>query len=287
MSVKKNKIEPIKFSKKSIGEREHLTLKNDTLEADIYRQEQEKESNKKRQVKEKKLPLGIQKMRKKVREVYDEEDEEDYLEHVYQPKEDDDILLNALSDEEKKNLKQRNVVDTIKKQQDAGKMEALHIAQNFALESGMKGLDATLVAEKMQEATPDFNQTKSQAIEKGVTKKLGVKGKIQDRDIIQAARGIKKVENFAGIKATKNLETSDVVKIGKNKLDDIKLAELILQKSGQELKKRKENFNKSKDNVDLKYLKQNSQDSNLQKNDSKNEHSETLLKNKKNDDFSR
>ena len=48
----------------------------------------------------------------------------------------------------------------------------------------------------------------------------------------------------------------DVVKAGEEKLDEIKLAELILEKSGQDVKKRKERFNHSKDSLRLKNFEQ-------------------------------
>ena len=173
-AFKKKQNQMFQESKKAgIEMREHLTLKNDTLEADMYRQEQEKENQKKLKRREKKLPIGIQKMRKKVREVYDEEDDDDYLDHIKQPQAEETQLLNALNDEEKRNLKQRETIDIIKKEQDAGKMEALHIAHNFAKETGMKGLNEKAAAKGMQEALFDPNQTKDTFIEQNVTKKKG------------------------------------------------------------------------------------------------------------------
>ena len=60
----------------------------------------------------------------------------------------------------------------------------------------------------------------------------------------EAAKGIKKVENLGGQKAAKNLDMQDMIKAGEDQLDEIRLAELILEKSGQDVKKRKTKLTK-------------------------------------------
>ena len=74
-----------------------------------------------------------------------------------------------------------------------------------------------------------------------------------------AARGIKKVEQMGGKDATKNMNMKDIVKAGEEKLSDIELAEMILEKSGQDVKKRKNNLKKTKDNIELKHFAQPAQ----------------------------
>jgi len=199
-------------------------------------------------------------LKKKVREVYDEEeDEEDYMYtalpmfHMIE-EEDDGRLRQGLTENEKRILKQKETIDTVKALQTAGKMEALHQAHNLAREAGLKGLYEKTVAESIQEATFRPEQIQEKAIQKDVSKKLGIKGKIHDGQIIQVARGIKKIEGMGGQKAAKNMDMKDIIKIGEEKLDEIKIAELILKKSGQDIRKRKRKLNESKDKIDLKYL---------------------------------
>lgn len=112
------------------------------------------------------------------------------------------------------------------------------------------------MAAGMQEATFRPEEIQEKVIKKEVSGKLGIKGKIEDGKIISAARGIKKIERLGGKEAAKNLDMRDVVKAGEEKLDEIKLAELILEKSGQDVKKRKERFNHSKDSLRLKNFEQ-------------------------------
>ena len=66
--------------------------------------------------------------------------------------------------------------------------------------------------------------------------------------------------------AAKNLDMRDVVKAGEEKLDEIKLAELILEKSGQDVKKRKERFKSGKERLRLKNFEQ-PKEKDKQKND--------------------
>ncbi|MBR2299664.1 MAG: hypothetical protein IJ870_03720 [Alphaproteobacteria bacterium] len=188
--------------------------------------------------------------------------------------------------EEKQALKQKETLDTIKSQQDAGKMEALHIAHNLAKEAGLKGLSEKTVAFGMQEATFRPQEMQQEVIKKDISKKLGIKGKVEDGKIIQAARGIKKVENLGGQKAAKNLDMKDIIKAGEEKLDEIKLAELILQKSGQDVKKRKAKFNQKKEKIDLKYLK--NKDSKEKESEDKSAHKKASIElTAKNGNFSR
>ena len=248
------------WKKNGFDMREHLTLKNNAIEAEAYQELAKKEKSKKTKNAEKTLPVGLQKLRKKVREVYDEDEEEDDYTYTFAPimqmedETEDNRLFKGLSDEEKRALKQKQTIDIVKSQQDVGKMEALHIAHNLAREAGLKGLSEKSVAQGMQEAEFRPQEMQKEIISKDVTQKLGIKGKIEDGKIIQAARGIKKVENLGGQKAAKNLDMKDVIKAGEEKLDEIKLAELILQKSGQDVKKRKTKFNQGKEKIELKHL---------------------------------
>lgn len=248
------------WKKNGFDVHEHLTLKNDALEAEAYQESEKKERPKRFKNNEKTLPVGLQKIRKKVREVYDEEDEDedDYMYTFVQvpsiENEEDDRLLKGLTEDERRDLRQHQTIDTIRSQQDAGRMEALHIAHNMAKDIGLKGLKKKTVSEEMQRAEFQPQKLQDLAIQKDVAKRLGIKGKVEPGKVVEAARGIKKVENLGGQKATKNIDMKDMIKAGEDKLDEIKLAELILEKSGQDVKKRKMKVDKSKEKIELKNL---------------------------------
>lgn len=242
------------WKKKGFDNQERITLKTDVLEAEKYSQKKDSLS-KKNKVKPENLPLGLKKLRKKIRDIYDDEDEDenDYIHaHIKMPEqEEDNTLLNALSDDEKRMFRQKNTIENTRMQQNAGKMEALQIANNLAREAGLKNLSRKVMDTSMQEATFNPKEAQEKIIKKEVGGKLGIKGKIDDGKVIQAARGIKKVEQLGGQQATKNLNMKEVVKAGEDKMTDKQLAELILEKSGQEVKLNK---NKNKDKIELKHF---------------------------------
>lgn len=245
------------WKKNGFDKNERLTLKINVKAAEAYNAKKDKPMKAPRP---ENLSLGLKKLRKKIKEVYDEDDDDDENETVFAPipyaQEEENTLLNALTEDEKRLFKQKDTIKNTQMQQDAGKMEALHIANNLARESGLSDISKKAVALGMQEAVFRPEEMQEKIIKKEVSGKLGIKGKIEDGKIIQAARGIKKVESLGGKKAAKNLDMRDIVKAGEAKLDDIKLAELILEKSGQDIKKRKQKFKEGKENLELKHLKQ-------------------------------
>ena len=247
------------WKKKGVGNKERLSLKHDTKEAQKYNENKKSPLSNKNKVKPENLPLGLKKLRKKIRDMYDEEDDDEndsFFAHIKMPEQEEDTsLLYALTDDEKDIFKQKNTFENIKMQQTAGKMEALHIANNLAREAGLNNLSQSALQQGMQEATFAPQATQEKVIKKEVNQKLGISGKIEDGKIIQAARGIKKVEQLGGQSAMKNMEMKDIIKAGEQKLSEIELAELILEKSGQDVKKRKNKLNKTKDNIELKQFK--------------------------------
>ncbi len=279
------------WKKNGFDVHEHLTFKNDALEADVYRDSEQRGRPKPFKNNDKKLPLGLQKIRKKIREVYDEEDddEDEYIytfAQIQMPEpEEDDRLLKGLTEQEKRDLKQKETINNMKSMQDAGRMEALHIAHNMAKDIGLKGLNKKTVSEGMQRAEFKPQEIQDLAIQKDVAARLGIKGKIDQGKVREAAKGIKKVENLGGQKAAKNLDMKDVVKAGEDQLDEIRLAELILEKSGQDVKKRKMNLQKSKENIELKNLDQTKETKNKEPKEVEKKKKSTLLR--FDDDFSR
>ncbi len=251
------------WKKKGFGNNERLTLKNDVKEAQKYNDNKKTPLSKKNKITPENLPLGLKKIRKKIRDIYDEEDDDEndtYFSHIKMPEqEEDNTLLYALNEDERNMYKQKNIFENVKMQQNSGKMEALHIANNLAREAGLSNISRKAIEVGMQQATFEPQKIQEEVIKKEVGGKLGIKGKIEDGKIIQAARGIKKVEQLGGKQATQNLQMKDVVKAGEQKLSDIELAEMILEKSGQDIKKRKKKLNKTKDDIELKHFKQPNQ----------------------------
>lgn len=256
------------WKKNGFDKHERLSLRINAKEADNYNARKKNQPLK--GSRPEKLAAGLKKIRKKIREVYDDEEDDEENDTIFAPiqyaKEEDNPLLNALNEDEKRLFYQKQNIENVNKLQSAGKMEALHIANNLARESGLKEISRKAVARGMQEATFRPEEMQEKVIKKEVSGKLGIKGKIEDGKIISAARGIKKIEQMGGKEAAKNLDMRDVVKAGEEKLDEIKLAELILEKSGQDVKKRKERFKSGKERLRLKNFEQ-PKEKDKQKND--------------------
>ena len=246
------------WKKNGFDKNERLSLRINAKEADNYNARKKNQPLKANRPEN--LAAGLKKIRKKIREVYDDDEDDDENGTIFAPiqyaQEEENPLLNALNEDEKRLFYQKQNIENVNMQQTAGKMEALHIANNLARESGLKDISRKAMAAGMQEATFRPEEIQEKVIKKEVSGKLGIKGKIEDGKIISAARGIKKIERLGGKEAAKNLDMRDVVKAGEEKLDEIKLAELILEKSGQDVKKRKERFNHSKDSLRLKNFEQ-------------------------------
>ena len=246
------------WKKNGFDKNERLSLRINAKEADNYNARKKNQPLKANRPEN--LAAGLKKIRKKIREVYDDDEDDDENDTIFAPiqyaKEEENPLLNALNEDEKRLFYQKRTIENTNMQQTAGKMEALHIANNLARESGLKEISRKAVAAGMQEATFRPEEMQEKVIKKEVSGKLGIRGKIEDGKIISAARGIKKIERLGGKEAAKNLDMRDVVKAGEEKLDEIKLAELILEKSGQDVKKRKERFKNGKDNMRLKNFEQ-------------------------------
>lgn len=244
-------------NKKGFDFQERMTLKINQQEAERYKSRDKKRDLKNKSMRPESLNAGLRKLRKKIRDAFDDEDDEDegfIFIPVLQMEEDDNKLLNGLNEDEKRMFKQKETIEHVQMQQTAGKMEAIQLAENLARETVNRKLNRKDIGTEMQSATFDPQQSYDKLVKKDVGDKLGIKGKIEDGKIIQAARGIKKAQSIGGEKATKDLDMKDVVKAGEGKMSEKDLAKLILKKSGQDIEKYEPKKNK-KEPEKLKYLK--------------------------------
>lgn len=244
--------------KKGFDLQERATLKINQREAQRYKK-RKNQRHKLKPLTPDKLNAGLYRLRQKIRDSFDDEDEDDenyiFIPIPQMQDDEDNKLLSGLNDEEKRMFKQKNTIEQINMQQTAGKMEALQTAQNLALETMNRGLNKKMLNNKLQEAIFDPQNMHDNVIEKNVGKKLGLRGKIEDGKIIQAARGIKKAQEMGGKTATKDLDMKDVVKAGEGKMSERDLAKLILKKSGQDIEKYQPKKKKKTEKAKMKYLK--------------------------------
>lgn len=189
------------------------------------------------------LPKGLKKLRKKIKDVYDEDEEdEDY--YTFLPNEMNSSLINALYEDERKQLGIReNTLNNQKLQQDAGKMSAIRMANQLSKEFGFGNIDKKIINKNMQDATIN-----SRDFEKILKDDVMSKAKISTRQLskgetVNLLRGIKRIKRVAmqgkeaELKAIEGLKIDDIINAGERNVDDNKVAEIILKKSGRKNKK--------------------------------------------------
>ena len=190
----------------------------------------------------KNLPSGLRKLRSKIKDVYDEDEDEEEGEIIFHfAMENENVsLLGALKDDEKAELQAKQIIENQKMQQTAGKMEALAKADKMSKQIGLKGLNRRIINDGIQDIAQGA-ETFDNAIKQNVADKTKIKidpQRLSTNDTANMVKGLKKVHKTAAVtKQTQNvflddMKAADLIEIGK-KRDVQKTAEIILEKSGR------------------------------------------------------
>lgn len=188
------------------------------------------------------LPNGISKIRKRIKNVYDEDDEDEdsyyssvniQMFHSFDDNKESSSLMGALADEEKQIIRRQETQNMMSLNQETGKINALLQANQLMKENGMKGLDKKVMTQNFQELTVNTDFT-SKAINEDLKKKLKLKGRmIKDEKALKLLNGAKQVKMFAGEKSLEGMKVDDVANIGEKKRSAQETAKLILNKTGR------------------------------------------------------
>ena len=226
---------------KGFGATEKLTRKIDTQKALAFEATEKKAVNTTFSAKPTELPKGLKKIRKKIKEVYDEDEDEDFYDGV--PHDLNNSLLNALYEDEKKQLQQKETLNNQKMQQTAGRLEAVAVADKLARESGLKGLDKKVAGKNLSDVTLiNSSLEKVLSEEVALKTKSGVR-KLSKAETVTMLRGITRIRKMAlaadesQLKALEKMKVEDIINAGEKSTDDQQVAELILKKSGRKNKK--------------------------------------------------
>ena len=242
---------------KGFGATEKLTRKIDTKKALAFEAKEKKAVNTTLATRPAELPKGLKKIRKKIKEVYDEDEDEDFYDGV--PHDLNNSLMNALYEDEKKQLKQKETLNNQKMQQSAGRLEAVVVADKLAQEAGLKGLDKKIAGQNLSDVTLIEG-----SLEKVLSEEVALKTKTSVRKLSKAEtvtmlRGITRIRRMAlaaeesQLKALEKMKVEDIINAGEKSTDDHKVAELILKKSGRKNKKDVQKVvDKSKKQKDIK-----------------------------------
>ncbi len=186
------------------------------------------------------LSPGLKKLRNKIRDSYDDEDDEDENEVVFcfSLEDENSSLFSALREDEKNKLQTKKILDNQKMQQSAGKMEAIIMADKLSKKLGLKGLNKKIINNNMQNVALS-SETYDLTTKQNVASKTKIKtDNLSTKDTANMVKGLKKMQQASlsepkfETDALKFIKADDLIEIGKTQ-DDQKTAELILEKSGR------------------------------------------------------
>ena len=226
-------------SKKGFEDSERLTLRIDALEAEKFQAQKTKQSSNK-------LPKNVKKIKTKVRQL-DEEDEEDedltdhdIIRSLHQlqinqndASNADSSLINALFDNERRQIMQNTNIEISRHQENAGRQNALEQADTMLRKADMKRMNTREFMEEMKDAIYNPSKLRREALQDQIAKQMGIEGKIEKRSEGMVIEGVKKVKELSGDRQVPQIKMDDVEKIGAQKMNQNETAELILKKSGQ------------------------------------------------------
>ena len=230
----------IEWKKPGFDAKERLTLKTNVRKAIEY-EAQNKNSglNKNYIPSPAELPKGINKIRKKIKDVYDEEDDDDddYQIHTLQPldvSENDDTLLKALQEDEKKFLRQNEEIQTVNTLLQTEQNQKIANAEKLAKDTGMKkGLDKKVLAKTYQNTSIGQDLT-NEAINRQVAKNFKFKSeKISPKEAKKLMTGIKRIQQVGGAEALNGLKLQEVLEAGDGKYEHRETIKKMLEKSGR------------------------------------------------------
>ena len=231
----------LEWKKKGFESKETLTLKTNVKKALQYEATAKKPVQNGFSPLPSELPKGLKKIRKKIKDVYDDEEDEDEEENEidFSFMEQNNTLLNALHEDERRQLKQQEQQNNVRILQDTGKLDAIHMANKVSQDLGMKGLKQSTINNSRMDVSMGI-QTFDRALKEDLSKRTNIKGrKLSEAETVTLLRGIKRIQNVAAaadeskLKAIEGWKLEEIVNAGRSSTDDKQIAEKILEKSGR------------------------------------------------------
>lgn len=242
------------WKKKKIDDDERLTLRIDAIEADKWQAKHNKAQSDIKRTKTGKIS-------KKVRQLYDDEELEDDgfdddIERSFrelrkmqaESSNSDSSLLDALAPSERLMIEQRAQLQTLKQQENAGKLNAIQQADTLARRAGLERSRTADDTKQMNEALYNPRRLREKSMEQTINIQTGITGDIKPRSEKKVADGVKQVKRTIENRKVQNIKIDDVKTVNRRNMSDNQTAEMILKKSGQEAKLaeiKKQNFVKS------------------------------------------
>ncbi len=214
---------------------------------------QDRKSFKNKTTSIKKLSPNLHKIRNKIRDIYDEdeEDEDDGIVFNFSLDNGTSSLYDALKEDEKASLQIKKAQEDQKLQQTAGKMEAVMLADKMSKKLGLKGIKKKIINNNVQDVSLS-SETFNNVLKQNIAEKTKIKtDNLSSKDTTEMVKGLKKfkqaalTEDIIEASSINHLKAEDLVKISKTK-DSKETAEMILEKSGRKEIKKQPSVNKNK-----------------------------------------
>lgn len=229
----------IEWKKSTFGEQEKITLKTNVAKAVEYEAKKDKISSNK-SLRPADLPVGLKKIRKKIKDVFDE-DEDENEQFVMDPtlqEMSNSSLLNALHEDEKKLLKQQETNNTIKQQLETEKVGTVSLANDMARQAGFMGLKKETINQSLMDDS--INPQKLQkTLKKEFEKELKIDNQwnqLSNQELLELMEGVHKIKTIGG-KDTKDMlkkmDVKEIVEAGHEEKNDMKIARTICEKTGR------------------------------------------------------
>ena len=227
----------IEWKKTGFDFNERITLKTNVRKAVEYEAKNKNSGLKKKYIPNPaELPSGLKKIRKKIKDVCDdeEEDENDYqVIAINSPEEYNLSLMDALQTDEKKFLKQNESIQTTNILQQTERNQQIADADKMSKDSGLKGLDKNVLAQTSQNIGIGEDLTKD-AIVGQVARSFKYKGaKLPADDAKKLITGIKRIQQAGGKNALSGMSLKDVLEVGKKSSGKKEVVKKMLEKSGR------------------------------------------------------
>lgn len=230
-----------KTAKQGFDDSERLTLKINVREATRYDAIRDKKTHQKSKKNVKKVPKNVYKN-------YEEDEDEDgvdkdvlrSLQELQINQNDasngDTSLINALFPDEKRQIEQSTNIEITRREQDAGRQDALERTDKMLRQAGMAKMTTQEFMDQMTDALYEPAHLKRVALENQLEKKVGIKGQITARNEASVVRGVRKINEVTENRRVDKVTTKDATRVGRKNLSNNQTAELILEKSGQKVK---------------------------------------------------
>lgn len=188
-------------------------------------------------------------VRKKIKDVYDDDDEDEnaYFQVIPTINFEEELVINSKEEEKTEQSKAKReafIQKGISLEKSAGKLNAVNTANLLAKETGLKKVNARTEADTMNSVSDNPQELVQKAINKDLVPQTKLKPrsnhKLQPNQLKDFFAGVKRIEIVGGSKAAvKGLKLEEVVEAGKKQTEDKHIAKVILQKTGRKVDKKK------------------------------------------------